>query len=166
MKLNVRFMEQDNKLNVGFDNTQLINTGGTTDYNRLSNRPYINSVLLEGNLTLSDLGYGAVYYDTTENWNLQSDIIAERGAIYIYSDYTYIDDGDGNLTPIAGMKIGDGTSYLIDMPYESEASSTALIEHIADRTVHITEDERAKWNDKVTAYMDMLQPDTLVLSNL
>ena len=30
--------------------------GGTTDYNALSNRPYINSVLLEGNVTLAALG--------------------------------------------------------------------------------------------------------------
>lgn len=164
MRLNVRFLEQDNTLDVGFDNTQF--AGGTNDYNKLINRPSINSVVLEGNISLSDLGLGAVYYDTTANWNLQSDLITERGAIYIYSDYTYIEDGAGNLIPIAGLKIGDGTSYLIDMPYESEASSTMLIEHIADSTAHITDSERNKWNNKVTAFMDESQPDTLVLSKL
>lgn len=162
MRLNVRFLEQDNVLNVGFDNTQF--AGGTNDYNKLINRPSINSVVLEGDLTLADLGYGAVYYDTTANWDLQRDLVAERGAIYIYSDYTYIEDEAGNLIPIAGLKIGDGTSYLIDMPYESEASSTMLIEHIADTTVHITAEERTMWNNKVTAFMDESQPDTLVLS--
>lgn len=166
MRLNVRFSEQNNKLDVGFGNTQFVDIGGTYDYNNLVNRPSINSIVLEGNLSLSDLGLGAVYYDTTANWNLQRDLIAERGAIYIYSDYTYIDDGYGNLIPIAGLKVGDGTSYLIDMPYASGADSETLLRHISNHDIHITNEERASWNNKVTAFMDSSNPDTLVLSKI
>ena len=178
MKLNVRFNESDSTMNVGLDNSRdesfgvkfgdirYVGGGGTGDYNELTNRPSINSVVLEGDLSLSDLGYGAVYYGSTSDWNSQINLIAERGAIYIYSDYTYIEDQSGDQIPIAGLKIGDGTSYLIDMPYESEANSTMLIEHIANNDIHVTAAERTKWNNKVTAFMDASQPDTLVLSNL
>ena len=166
MRLNVRFSEQNNKLDVGFGNTQFVDIGGTYDYNRLTNRPSINSIVLEGNLSLSDLGLGAVYYDTTANWNLQRDLVAERSAIYIYSDHTYIDDGHGNQIPIAGIKIGDGTSYLIDMPFATDSDSETLLRHISNHDIHITNEERASWNNKVTAFMDSSNPDTLVLSKI
>lgn len=66
----------------------------------------------------------AIHYDTTENWNANPLIIGERSHIYIYSDYSSIEK-DGETVYIPAIKIGDGTSYLTDMPFITSDSSTA-----------------------------------------
>jgi len=58
-----------------------------------------------------------VYYDTEENWNAARTIISERKALYVYSNHRYINDGHGNRYPVPSIKVGDGTSYLIDLPF-------------------------------------------------
>ena len=40
------------------------------DYNKLINRPQINSILLENNIQLTDLDLRPIYYNTTEGWNI------------------------------------------------------------------------------------------------
>lgn len=95
-----------------------------------------------------------VYYDTEENWNTASTTIAERRAIYVYSNHRYIDDGHGNLYPVPSIKIGDGTSYLIDMPFITDGLEVELSDHINNQVIHITQEERLFWNNKVTCYMD------------
>lgn len=54
-----------------------------------------------------------IQYDTTANWNAQLELIAQRGTFYVYSDHSV----DENDNPVPGIKIGDGSSYLIDMPF-------------------------------------------------
>lgn len=57
-----------------------------------------------------------IYYSNTAGWDGQPSLIAERGAIYVYSDHrTAVIDG--NTVTIPGMKIGDGSTYLIDLPF-------------------------------------------------
>ena len=172
MRLNVIMREEqewiklvpeklEDQLAVGFGSVQTVTT---SDYNGLLNKPSINSVELVGALTAEELGLGSVYYDTTEHWEAQPELIAERATVYIYSDYYYIEDEGGNRTPIAGLKVGDGTSYLIDMPFVTDAMTYMLVTHIANNSVHITTAEREFWNNKVSAYMDRDTAETLVLS--
>lgn len=171
MRLNVLFREQNETfggvqesnetIGVGFEGVQTKSVG---DYNKLSNKPSINSVVLEGALTAADLGLGSVYYDTTANWNAQPNLESVAGTVYIYSDYTYIDDQSGNRTWIAGMKIGDGTSFVIDLPFVSDGMTYMLVTHMADQQVHITQAEREFWNNKVSAYIDRDDGEALVLS--
>ena len=87
---------------------------------------------------------------TTEEWNAQTLLIASEGVFYVYSDHGT--DADGNDVP--GVKIGDGTSYLIDMPFVGDDIAATLAAHIADTIVHITADEREAWNGKLTADID------------
>lgn len=175
MRLNVRMVSADEKLAMrmaGSDDTIPVRFGetqsisGTTDYNELINKPIINSVVLEGSLTATDLGLASVYYDTKEAWNAQLTLIAERSAVYIYSNYATIDDGNGNLIDVAGVKIGDGTSYLIDMPFVGDATTEMLIMHIANKGIHVTPQEKEFWNHKVSAYMNRTDPECLELSKL
>lgn len=133
-------------------------------YNPLTNKPQINGVTLIGNLPLEAFGLRAVYYDTTENWNLQAGLIGERGAIYIYSDYQTIYDDVGNPTFIPGIRIGDGTSYLIDRPFVSEVTADLLLDHISNTHVHLTDEERYFWNDKVTCYQDPDDPERVIFT--
>lgn len=172
MRLNVLFREEnetikfsgkslDEIMNVGFGELQ---TATSTDYNKLRNKPKINSVVLEGELTAESLGLGRVYYDTKANWNAQLQLIAERGAVYIYSDYMYIEDEDGNQTAVAGIKIGDGTSYLIDMPFISDAATYLITTHIANSNIHVSRAEKEFWNNKVSAYINHQNVEELILS--
>lgn len=172
MRLNVLFRDDSDNFNVGNstgnDSIEVgfgtIQTISENNYERLRNKPMINSVELVGALTARDLGLGNVYYDTTENWDAQQGLVTEEAAIYIYSDYQIYEDEAGNQTMIAGLKIGDGSSYLIDMPFVTDGMSSTLIKHIADDVSHITAAEREFWNNKVSAYIDHISEELLVLS--
>lgn len=161
MRLNIAFREDEERINVGFSDSQ---SAVQTDYNKLRNRPRINEVILEGSLSAQDLGLGQVYYDTTENWNRNPTLLSERGAVYIYSDYEYYENAAGNRTPIAGLRIGDGTSYLIDLPFVNSLTAHLIISHVANQAVHISEAERVFWNNKISAYIDPNDPEVLIFS--
>lgn len=86
------------------------------------------------------------HFDTTENWNSQLNLIGLAGHIYVYTDYQNV---EGQLIP--AIKIGDGSSYLIDSPVII-GNSAALDAHIHNSIVHITDEERTFWNNKMRAY--------------
>lgn len=174
MKINVCMHEDDDnirlaiktieeKFGIDFSELYLLNFGA--DYNSLLNKPSINQVTLEGALSAEDLGLGRVYYDTTANWNLQIDLVSEKSTVYIYSDHQKTSDQHGNLVDVAGIKIGDGSSFLIDLPFVSDiATSSAIINHVANKGIHVTPQEKAFWNNKVSSYLDGTDIENLVLS--
>lgn len=90
-------------------------------------------------------GESKVLYGSTEYWNSHSDLVAKRGYIYIYSDWMK----DSQNKDIAGFKVGDGTSYLIDMPFTGEL----FRDHANNTVVHITQAERLFWNNKVRCFI-------------
>lgn len=108
---------------------------------------------------IEEIGLRHIYYDTTANWNLQADMISEKGAIYIYSDYYR----DGSTISPA-IKIGDGMAYLIDTPLMTEHLTNMLISHITNEAQHITPSDREFWNNKVTSILDMEDHENLVLT--
>ena len=93
---------------------------------------------------------------TTAEWNENPTLVSEEGVLYIYTDRSTTSGGYA----IPGFKVGDGTTYLIDLPF-SDADFT---NHINNTVVHITAEERAFWNNKVTAYMG--NTEQLVLSKV
>ena len=101
-------------------------------------------------------GDSHIFYATTATWNSQPQLIASEGYIYIYSDYKQ--DGEGRN--IAGFKVGDGSTYLIDLPFTDEQ----LQSHLLDTVCHITQAEREKWNNKVRCYMSEVQDDILIFT--
>ena len=76
-------------------------------------------------------GIQSVQYGTTEHWNLQKTLIAVKGMIYLYSDFKKVTGENGKEYYIAGVKVGDGSSYLIDMPFLN--SDSVARDHIANR---------------------------------
>jgi len=108
----------------------------------------------------------SIYYDTTHNWNLQRDFVSERLAFYVYTDHEALEDEYGNVTYAPGLKIGDGTSYLIDLPFVASSLTQieeTLNEHINDMVRHITSEERDSWNNKAHI-TPTLQNETLVFT--
>ena len=78
------------------------------------------------------------YYGTTSYWNEKTNMVSQAGYIYIYSDYqTVIVNGETYNVP--AMKVGDGTSYLIDLPFISSGSSSPSTTSVISNTT-------AGWN--------------------
>lgn len=117
------------------------------------------------NVTPIDAQFGTVYvvggdckvlYATTATWNSQPQLISARGYIYIYADYRQ--NGQGQNVP--AMKVGDGSAYLIDLPFVD----SLIYEHIADNIRHISQQEREFWNNKVRCFMSEVQGDNLIFT--
>ena len=97
-----------------------------------------------------------VFANTTAGWNAQPTLVGKAGCIYIYTDYKQNDQHQN----IAGIKVGDGSAYLIDAPFIDEL----LYDHIADTTIHITAAERTAWNAKVRCYIDANDNQNLIFT--
>lgn len=162
MKFRVNFCEPE-EMKVCFGSTQTLTQN---DYHQLINKPTINSVVIDGDIALQALGLRAIYYGTKEYWNTQLGLISEEGALYIYSDYQVIEDEVGNVTNLAGIKIGDGNAYLVDIPFITDAISSALFKHVNDSDVHTTLVEKQFWNNKVSSYLDRSNLENLILSKV
>ena len=100
-------------------------------------------------------GESKIYYNTTTYWNSRPQLMSKRGYIYVYSDYKQSEGQD-----IVGIKVGDGTSYLIDMPFIDKP----LDDHIADDIRHISSEERAFWNNKVRCFVDPNDEENIVFT--
>lgn len=108
----------------------------------------------------------AIYYDTEENWNIQRDMIAKYKAVYVYSNHSYIVDQVGNPTPVPAIKVGDGSSYLIDMPFVDQDIRDYILNHISNDSIHVSEQDRNFWNNKVFAFTFNNDPERLILSKI
>lgn len=98
---------------------------------------------------------GRVLIDTTANWNATPKLKSMKGTVYVYSDHH---DLDGTLIP--GLKIGDGMSYLIDMPFIEDYYQA----HVDNDVIHVTQQDKDNWNNKVRCYIDEAQPGNLVFT--
>lgn len=115
-----------------------------------------NTLELDAELgTIYQTGDCKVLYNTTEYWNSHPQLVAKRGYLYVYADYKQVDNED-----IPGIKAGDGTSYLIDMPFIDKP----LDAHVADTVKHITDQERQAWNNKVRCFIDPENEENIVFS--
>lgn len=97
-----------------------------------------------------------VRFNTTSGWNSQPSYRTEENTIYIYTDYQV--DEDGNY--LAGIKVGDGGSLLIDKPFLDQL----YLQHIYDRSCHITQEEREFWNNKVRCYYSEIEDGTIIFT--
>lgn len=130
------------------------------DYNILRNKPQINSVTLEGNKSLEELGLRAIYYGTTEEWAAQSDLVTEEGALYVFSNATSTII-DGQTIYVPSFKIGDGETLLRVMPFVSDSNTQhELTSHIENTEVHVTSAEKAIWNKRTFVYEQARPLDT------
>lgn len=103
-----------------------------------------------------------IHSDTTANWNAQPGLIAKKDHIYIYTDYTQV-----SSINIPAMKVGDGNAYLIDLPFVSSgggSESPRVQEHLANTSIHVSEEDRAFWDNKVTCFTSNDNSEILVFS--
>lgn len=112
------------------------------------------------NITDKQLTY---YSQRTEDWDRDKFLISQKDVLYIYLDHAVIQK-QGIEYYIPGLKWGDGTSYLIDMPFLNQPPNggwSAYIEHINNSNIHVTLEEKSFWNNKINA---QVQEEELVLN--
>lgn len=83
---------------------------------------------------------------TVSEWSeTDTKTVSEKGHIYVYSDY--YTDSEGVAHP--AMRIGDGKAYIADLPVAGVTVSDvdAIVEHINNADIHITQQERERWNN-------------------
>lgn len=109
-----------------------------------------------GNGLISSGESAKIYSNTTEVWNEQSTLISEENTFYIYTDYKI-----ENEINIPGLKIGDGSSYLIDLPFVAagEQDLTQVFQHINNTNIHISQEEKTKWNNATRVIASTTQPN-------
>lgn len=103
---------------------------------------------------------GKILSNTCEGWNSQISIISEVNTVYVYTDLHQI-IREGEVYNVPGLKVGDGTTYLIDLPFTDEV----FYEHIDDSNIHVTAEEKAFWNSKVRPVIEA-GSENLVLTTL
>lgn len=108
-----------------------------------------------------------IYYSKTkEQWNINPQLLSKKDVLYIYTNYKKIKkQGEQDQIIIPGLKVGDGKSYLIDLPFINNASDSdfenILLQHINNKTIHVTQEEKIFWNNKLNLF---LQEENLVLN--
>lgn len=103
---------------------------------------------------------GQILSNTTEGWNSQVHLISASRTIYVYTDHLQEEDGEGNTISVPGLKVGDGKAYLIDLPFTDDP----MIKHIADASIHVTQEEKEFWNNKVRVYQSQMDPEKIVFT--
>lgn len=87
-------------------------------------------------------------YNTQAYWTAHGTLIPKKGEIVIYTDAFSVQvEGVTKLMP--AIKIGDGRSYLADLPFLGEYEAQVMLDHLNDNTRHITQQERERWNHKL-----------------
>lgn len=130
-----------------------------TDYYTQGGVKYPTMKVGDGNAYVSDLPFfssatsnPSVVAHTVEEWDqIASTTQSEYGVIYIYSDYAQHEGVD-----IPAMKIGDGNAYVVDLPFFYTIGSSQP---------YITYEDVDRWNDKVSATVDSIDDENLILYN-
>ena len=90
--------------------------------------------------------------DTTLHWNQARGFIPLAGEVIVYTDYKTIQkeiDGEVRQIKVAGLKIGDGTTYVQDLPFVNEDLRDKTIEHIDNSDIHVILADKLFWNNKL-----------------
>ena len=89
----------------------------------------------------------AILSKTSAEWRLNPNLVSAKDQIYVFSDARSYVNNSGDTIYVPGIKIGDGTTYVMDLPF-----------------VNVTPEQINFWNNKVTCYMDSIDTETLIFS--
>lgn len=132
-----------------------VTSAGTFNYNGLDNKPQLDGTILQGDVSLTSLHVPHILSDTVAGWAAKSSLQSQEGYLYVYTDHQTISGVN-----VPGLKIGDGSAYLIDLPF----IDAVYADHIANTIIHVTQADRARWDSKVTCFIDPNKSDKLVFS--
>ena len=106
-------------------------------------------------------GKANIQMKTTQEWNQDRSLISQQNTFYIYSDRnTKVDEQTGKVINIPGIKVGDGSSYLIDLPFIDDL----FYSHINNLDIHVTLAEKQFWNNKVRTQDSEIDNQNLIFT--
>lgn len=94
-------------------------------------------------------GDALVKTDTVEGWNSRPTYIPEKGEINVYTDFEVTTDISGQEVFIPAIKIGDGQSYGVDLPFVGDDLRLQLMLHMTNEEYHVATADRLLWNNKL-----------------
>ena len=106
--------------------------------------------------------------DTTANWNAARGFVPLTGEVIIYTDYKTIRkeiDGEMKNVFVPGIKIGDGQTYVQDLPFVDTELRDKIMEHINNENIHVTLQEKLFWNNKLNVNDNMELVDGALVLN-
>ena len=120
----------------------LLKSFGTVRYDANQNLTDKQKKQVKDNIGITDSG--EILINTTEYWNSKLGYIPPAGTIIIYTDKSQI---DGKAVP--GIKIGSGNAYIQDLAFVNEEIENILLNHVDNSNVHVSLEDKSKWNNKV-----------------
>ena len=91
-------------------------------------------------------GSTTVLQNTTAYWDAQTSLVSQQDVIYVYTDH-YTEDTQS----IPAIKVGDGTTLLINLPFVNSGG--------------LTDTEREAWNEKVAVDNSQIDEENLIFFN-
>lgn len=121
---------------------------GTADYERLKNKPSIEGVILDGDVSLLELGIDKNHKQIALISEVDMTSESKLGWIYLdTSDREHVT-----------MRVGDGKAYIQDLPIMEigiiDELKAALFEHLKKKDYH------------TKSYVDTEDPENLILTTL
>lgn len=102
--------------------------------------------------------------DTTANWIEQRTFVPLAGEIIIYTDYETKIENNKTIN-IPGIKVGDGSTYGIDLPFVNDDLRDQIMAHINNADVHTTLAEKLFWNNKINVTDNQEVIDNVLIFN-
>lgn len=106
--------------------------------------------------------------DTTQHWDQAQGFIPLAGEAIVYIDYKITQkeiDGEMASIVIPGVKIGDGQTYVQDLPFVDAELRDKLIGHIDNQDIHTTLQEKLFWDNKLNINDDLEVVDAALVFN-
>lgn len=91
---------------------------------------------------ISQRGNCHIIYKTTSEWDANPTLIGQHGILYVYLDADSYVDEHGETIYVPAIKLGDGETPLIDLPFMTAETSQEVIHHLEDAYAHWQEGER------------------------
>lgn len=102
--------------------------------------------------------------DTTANWIAQREFVPLEGEIIVYTDYqTKIENG--KTIKIPAIKIGDGATYGVDLPFVNDDLRDQIMNHINNPDIHTSLAEKLFWNNKINVADNQEVVDNVLIFN-
>ena len=109
-------------------------------------------------------GIKDVLYGSRAYWEARPDFVPSEGQLIVWTDHGSVTDSEGTVTKVPGFKFGDGNAYNLDLPFVGDdvamRMEDALREHAEDMEIHVSSDDRIKWDGKLDVD-DNVQNETL-----
>ena len=129
--------------NIGGSTAQSGVSGSASDHANIDAQATVVQ-RVTGALSMPTSGRKEVISATTEEWNSKPNYISVKDIIYVYTDHNVI-SGEN----IPGIKVGDGVTYLIDLPFVTGGCE-------------VTQEQIDFWNNKVAIMIDPNDPECVI----